>query len=110
MLSFTASRSGLIAMGLSAVFCPVLAVFWVIFGSEAADGAPFSSHVVLGTGVRSDLRRIMFEDRSYGAVLPQEKKCPKTIKSWHANRAPLLTTRGIIDKRSLPLTLYFSSR
>ena len=55
-------------MGLSAVFSCVRAVFIVIFGSEAAEGAPFSSQMVLGTGVRLDLRRTMLEDRSKGGV------------------------------------------
>jgi hypothetical protein len=49
--------------GLSAVFSTVQAVFLVIFGSEAAEGAPFSSHIVLGTDVRLLLRGAMPEDR-----------------------------------------------
>jgi hypothetical protein len=35
----------------------------VILGSEAAEGASFSSQTDLGTGVRFDLPRIMLEDR-----------------------------------------------
>jgi hypothetical protein len=52
-------------MGLSAVFSSVRAVFLVIFGSEAAEGAPFSSYIVLGTGVRLERRRIMLEYRLF---------------------------------------------
>jgi hypothetical protein len=63
LLSLMLLERELITIGLSAVFCAVLAVFLVILGLEAADGAPFSSYVVLGTGVRSDRRRIMLEDR-----------------------------------------------
>jgi hypothetical protein len=37
------SGRGLIMISLSAVFCSILAVFLVIFGSEAAEGALFSS-------------------------------------------------------------------
>ena len=87
---------GLTAIGLSAVFCSVLAVFLVIFGSEAAEGAPFCSHTVLGTGVRLDLRRIMLEDRPYGVDPSKKKKWgAKTAKPWHANRAQISPARGI---------------
>jgi hypothetical protein len=55
-------------MSLSVVFSSIRAVFLVIFGSEAAEGAPFSSQIVLGTGVRLDLRRLMLEDRSNSGV------------------------------------------
>ena len=61
-------------IGLSAVFCTVRAVFLVILGSEAAEGALFSSHIVLGTGIRLDLRKLMFEDRPYGVVPSRNKK------------------------------------
>jgi hypothetical protein len=65
-------------MGLSAVFCVVLAAFLGILGSKAVGGAPFSSYFTVGTGVRLDLRRIMFEDRPYGVVLrPQKKWLPR---------------------------------
>jgi hypothetical protein len=56
-------RRELIAIGLSAVFYSVLAAFLVVLESEAAEGALFSFQIVLGTGVRLDLRRIMLEDR-----------------------------------------------
>jgi hypothetical protein len=72
--SSAVSGRGLIAIGLSAVFCSVLAAFLVILGSEAAEGAPFSSQIVLGTGVRLDLRTIMLEDRSNGVVQIKKKK------------------------------------
>jgi hypothetical protein len=53
----------------------------VILGSEAAEGAPFSSQIVLGTGVRLDLRRIIFEDTLYSAVLlPKTKQNAKIAK------------------------------
>jgi hypothetical protein len=71
--SLTASRREPTAIGFSAVFCSVQAVFLVILGSEAAEGAPFSSQIVLSTGVRLDLRKVMFEDRSCGFVLPSKK-------------------------------------
>jgi hypothetical protein len=61
-------------MGLSVVFCSVLAASLVILGSEAAEGAPFTSQIVLGTGIRLDLRRIMFRDRLFGVVLLHCKK------------------------------------
>ena len=35
-------------MGYSAVFCAVRAVFLVILGSKAAEGAPFASQVAIG--------------------------------------------------------------
>jgi hypothetical protein len=41
----------------------------VILGSEAAEGAPFSSQIILGIDVRLDLRKIMVEDRLYGIIL-----------------------------------------
>ena len=69
-------------MGLSAVFSTVRTIFLVIFGFEAAEGAPFSSHIVLGTGVRLLLRRAMPEDRSNSDV----HENAKTHNSWHANR------------------------
>jgi hypothetical protein len=75
-------------IGLRAVFCSVLIVFLVIFGSEAAEGAPFSSQVVLGTGVRFDLRRIMLKDRRDSVVHAELGEInAKTIKSWHMNGA-----------------------
>ena len=75
-------RRGPTAIGLSAVFCSVLAFFLIIFRSEAVEGAPFYSQIVLGTGVRLDLRRIMLKDRPYGVILLfREKKGAKTIKS-----------------------------
>ena len=54
--------------GLNAVFWAVQAVFLVILRSKAAERAFFSSHIVLGTGVRLDRRRIMLEDRSCSVV------------------------------------------
>jgi len=63
------SGRGPVIIGLSAVFWAVRAVFLVILGSEAAEGAPFSSQIVLGIGVRLDLRKIMVEDRPYDIVL-----------------------------------------
>ena len=54
--SSRASGRGPTAIGLSAVFCSVLAVFLVILTSKAAEGAPFCFQGVLGTGVRLDLR------------------------------------------------------
>jgi hypothetical protein len=64
----------LIVTDLNDVFCFVLTVFLIILESTAAEGAAFSSHLVAGTGVRLDLRRIMLEDRAYGPVLPKPKK------------------------------------
>jgi hypothetical protein len=43
--------------------------FLVILGSEAAEGAPFSSQIVLGFSVRLDLRKSMVEDRLNGVAL-----------------------------------------
>jgi hypothetical protein len=66
---------------LNDVFCFVLTVFLVILGSTAAEGAAFSSHLVVGTGVRLDLRRIMLEDRAYGPLPHEnEKKVAKAAK------------------------------
>ena len=88
MLISGISGRGLITIGLRAVFCSVLAVFLVILGSEAAEGAPFSSQIVLGTGVRFDLRRFMLEDRRNSVVHAELGEInAKTIKSWHANEA-----------------------
>jgi hypothetical protein len=82
-------------IGLSAVFSCVRAVFLVIFGSEAAEGAPFSSQMVLGTSVCLDLRRTMLEDRSKSGVYVElGGKNAKTINSWHANGAQNFTCRG----------------
>jgi hypothetical protein len=82
------SGRGLIMIGLSAVCCSVLAVFLVIFGSEAAEGALFSSQIVLGTGVRFDLRGIMLEDRRNSVIHAElEEINAKTIKSWHVSGA-----------------------
>jgi hypothetical protein len=54
----------------------------MILESEAAEGAPFSSYIILSTGVRLDLRRILLEDRSYNTVhLKKRKKGNKTKKS-----------------------------
>jgi hypothetical protein len=70
----------------------------MILESTAVEGAAFSSHLVAGTSVRLDLRRIMLEDRVYGPVPPKlKKKLPrpqtsaKTKYSWHANREPHFT-------------------
>ena len=70
-------------IGLSAVFYAVRAVFLVILGSKAAEGAFFSSLATLGTGVRLDLRKIMVKDRSYGVILlpKQTNQVAKPIKS-----------------------------
>jgi hypothetical protein len=75
------------------VFCFVLTVFLVILGSTAAEGAAFSFHLVVGTGVRLDLHRIMLEDRVYGSVppeneffLPRPQNSAKTKNSWYTNR------------------------
>jgi hypothetical protein len=51
-LTSTVSGRGPTAIGLSAVFCSVLAVFLVILGSEAAEGASFCSQIVPGAFVR----------------------------------------------------------
>jgi hypothetical protein len=63
--------------GLSAVFSTVQAVFLVIFRSKAAEGAPFSSYIVLSTGVRLLLRGAMPEDRPNSDVQKKlgGKKC-----------------------------------
>jgi hypothetical protein len=63
------SRRELVIIGLSVVFWAVRAVFLVILGSEPAEGAPFSSQIILSIGVRLDLRKIMVEDRPYGVIL-----------------------------------------
>jgi hypothetical protein len=68
------SRNGPVLIGLSAVFSSVRAVFLVILGSEAAEGALFSSHIVLGTGVRLDRRRAMLEDRPHSVVPAAQQK------------------------------------
>jgi hypothetical protein len=52
----------------------------VILESEAAEEAPFSSQIVLGTGVRLDLRRIMLKDR-LNIVVYIKKKSAKSAKS-----------------------------
>jgi hypothetical protein len=46
----------------------------VILKSEAIEGASFSFYIVLGTGLRLDLRKLMFEDRPYGVVSSRNKK------------------------------------
>jgi hypothetical protein len=85
--SLISCKEVLIVTDLNDVFCFVLTVFLIILGSTAAEGAAFSSHLIAGTGVRLDLRRIMLEDRAYGPVPPKnEKKVAKTKYSWHANR------------------------
>jgi hypothetical protein len=75
--------------GFSAVFWLVQAVFLVILGLEAAEGAPFSSYIVLGTGIRFDLRGIMLEDRRHSGVpaVQQNKKKPIPPRNFGANRA-----------------------
>jgi hypothetical protein len=84
------SGRGLIAIGLSAVFCSVRVVFLVIFGSEAVEGASFCSQIVFGTGVRLDLRKLMLEDRqSIDVHFPPLRNYAKPRKSWRANRAQI---------------------
>jgi hypothetical protein len=83
--SFSSSSIGCrrvpIVTDLNDVFYFVLTVFLMILGSTAAEGAVFSSHLVVGTGVRLDLRRIMLEDRAYGPIPPEnEKKVAKAAK------------------------------
>jgi hypothetical protein len=68
-LSSMISRRELVIIGLSVVFWAVRVVFLVILGSEAAEGAPFSSQIILSISVRLDLRKIMVEDRPYGVIL-----------------------------------------
>jgi hypothetical protein len=70
------------ATGLSAVSCAVLAVFLIILGSKAAEGAPFCSQGVLDTSIRLDLRRIMLEDRLYGVVPFRKKLGAKSAKKF----------------------------
>jgi hypothetical protein len=87
-------------MGLSAVFCSVLAASLVTFRSEAAEGAPFCSQVVLGTGVRLDLRRILFEDRPFGVILLHLiENDAKTSRSWHHNTVRVSPACGIMNCR-----------
>jgi hypothetical protein len=52
-------------MGLSAVFASVREVFLVIFKSEATEGPPFSSYIILGTGIRLERRRIILKYRLF---------------------------------------------
>jgi hypothetical protein len=60
------------------VFCFVFAVSLSILESEAAEGAFVSSHLVVDTGVRLDLRKIMLEDRANSIILPKkEKRMPR---------------------------------
>jgi hypothetical protein len=49
----------------------------MIFKSKAAEEAPFSSYIILGTGVRLLLRRAMPEDRLNSNVYKklEGKKC-----------------------------------
>jgi hypothetical protein len=72
--SLRVSGRGPIAIGLSVVLCSVLAVFLMILGFKAAERSPFSSHIILDTGVRVDLCRIMLEDTSYSAVHSKKQK------------------------------------
>jgi hypothetical protein len=54
----------------------------VILEPEAAEEAVSSSYLVLDTGVRLDLRKIMLEKRLYGTVpLKIEKKICQDRKS-----------------------------
>jgi hypothetical protein len=102
--SFLSSSIGLgrvpIVTDLNDVFCFVLTVFLVILGSTAAEGAVFSFNLVVGTGVRLDLRRIMLEDRAYGPVPPKnEKKVAKARKT-----APRTNILGTLIEGYISLT------
>jgi hypothetical protein len=59
----------------------VLAVFLVILGSLAAEGAPFASQIVLGTGLRGVLRKSMLKIASWMLFSKKEKEVAKTHKS-----------------------------
>jgi hypothetical protein len=105
LLSLISYKEILIVIDLNDVFCFVLTVFLMILESTAAEEEPFSSYLIVGTGVRLDLRRIMLEDRAYRPVPPKTKKklprpqtTAKTKYSWHANRGPHFT--GGWDKKN----------
>jgi hypothetical protein len=92
-------RRGPTAIGLSATFYIALAALLEILGSNAAEGELFSSHFIVRTGVRLDLRRIMFEDRPYDVVRfpPPHPKSLPNVKSWHANWPQLAARAGDED-------------
>jgi hypothetical protein len=74
----------------------------MILRSLAAEGAPFSSQIVTGFSLRSDLRNAIFNIGRLGALLPKQgKKACQDSRSWHANRGPEVTAHGI----EVPLTL-----
>jgi hypothetical protein len=76
---------------LNEVFCFVFAVSLIILESEAAEGAVVSFHLVVGTGVRLDLHKIMLEDRANSIILPKKgKKGAKTAET--APRPKILGT------------------
>ena len=78
-------------MGLNAVRYSVRIVFFVTFGSLAALGAPLVSHIVLGFGMRFDLRKSMSEIDLNGEIHQKvEKRHVKTQNAWHAEKAHLI--------------------
>jgi hypothetical protein len=84
--SFSSSLIGFARLstgtGFNAIFCAVQTVFLVVLEPEAAEEVVSSSYLVVGTGVRLDLRKIMLEKRPYGTVpLKIEKKSCQDRKS-----------------------------
>ncbi len=94
-------------MGLSAISCSVRAVFFVTFGSLAALGAPFASQIVLGFGMRFDLRKSMSEIDVNGEIHQKaEKRHAKIQNAWHAKKAHFhhrrVRYKGGLTTTSLP--------
>jgi hypothetical protein len=64
---------------LSAVFFSVRAFFFVIFGSLAAEGAPFSSYIVAGFSLRSDLHNYIAKYMGMVVFIKNRKKVAKDL-------------------------------
>ena len=78
-------------MSLNTIRYSVQAVFFVIFESLVTLGAPLASHIVLGFGMRFDLRKSMSEIDLNGEIHQKvEKRHAKTQNAWHAKKAHLI--------------------
>ena len=84
-------------MGLSTVCRSVRAVFFVTFGSLAAQGTSFVSQIVLGFDMRCERRKSMAEIDLNGEIHQKTKKRhAKTQNPWHAKMQHLPPARGIL--------------
>lgn len=93
----TASGRGPVAIGLRALICFVRSAVFGIFGSLAAEGASFSSHIVTALRLRWDLRGVMYKIELFlgypGKFVVAGAKT--SGNPWRANRHPL-PARGIL--------------